>query len=81
MEFKQVIGLRRSIRYYQPSRPVDSAEVQTILEAARLCSQAINSNWAKAIVVNRDDMDPEDREAQGPQRHRPAGHGAHLGGR
>jgi nitroreductase len=63
MEFKQVIGLRRSIRYYQPYRPVERAKVQTILEAARLCSQAINSNWAKAIVVNRDDMAPEDREA------------------
>jgi nitroreductase len=63
MEFKQVIGLRRSIRYYQPYRPVERAKVQSILEAARLCSQAINSNWAKAIVVNRDDMAPEDREA------------------
>jgi nitroreductase len=63
MEFKQVVGLRRSIRYFVPYRPVERAKIQTILEAARLCSQAINSNWAKAIVVNRDDMPEEDREA------------------
>ena len=63
MEFKQVVGLRRSIRYYQPYRPVEREKIQTILEAARLCSQAVNSNWAKAIVVNRDDMREEDREA------------------
>jgi len=42
MEFKQVIGLRRSIRYHQPYRAVERAKVQSILEAARLCSQAIN---------------------------------------
>jgi hypothetical protein len=41
MEFKQAIGLRRSIRYYQPYRPVERA---------------------KAIVVNRDYMAPEDRD-------------------
>jgi nitroreductase len=63
MEFKQVIGLRRSIRYYQPYRPVERAKVQTVLEAARLCSQAINSAWARAIVVYRDEMDEADREA------------------
>jgi hypothetical protein len=79
MEFKQVIGLRRSIRYHQPYRAVERAKVQSILEAAPLCSQAINSNWAKAIVVNRDDMAPEDREAlKVHHHHHPAGHGAHL---
>jgi len=53
----------RSIRYRQPHRPVERAKVQSIRDAAPLRSQAINSNWAKAIVVNRDDMAPEDREA------------------
>ena len=47
MEFKQVIGLRRSIRYHQPYRPVERAKVQSILEATRLCSQAINSKWRR----------------------------------
>jgi hypothetical protein len=36
MEFKQAIGLRRSIRYYQPYRRVERAKVQTILEAAAM---------------------------------------------
>lgn len=63
MEYKQVIGARRSIRYFQPYRPVEREKIQTILEAARICSQAVNSNWAKAIVVNRDELSEEDREA------------------
>jgi nitroreductase len=63
MEFKQVVGLRRSIRYYQPYRPVEREKIQTILEAARLCSQAVNSAWSRAIVVYRDDLSEEDREA------------------
>lgn len=34
-----------------------------ILEAARIASQAVNSNWAKAIVVNRDDLSDDVRQA------------------
>jgi nitroreductase len=34
MEFKEVIGRRRSIRYFQPWRPVEREKVQSILEAA-----------------------------------------------
>jgi nitroreductase len=63
MEFKQVIGSRRSIRYFQPFRPVEREKIQTILEAARIASQAVNSNWAKAIVVNRDDLSEDLRAA------------------
>lgn len=63
MEFKRVVGLRRSIRYYQPYRPVEREKIQIILEAARLCSRAVNTDFAQAIVVNRDDLAPEDRES------------------
>jgi nitroreductase len=63
MEFKEVLGSRRSIRYYQPFRKVEREKIQMILEAARIASQAVNSNWAKAIVVNRDDISEDDREA------------------
>src|ERR687887_754857 len=63
MEFKAVVGGRRSIRYYQPWRPVEREKIQTILEAARLCSQAVNSNWAKAIVVNPDELSEEERSS------------------
>ena len=63
MEFKQLIGSRRSIRYFQPYHPVEREKIQMVLEAARLASQAVNSNWAKAIVVNRDDMSDDLRNA------------------
>ena len=63
MEFKEVIGSRRSIRYYQPWRPVEREKIQTILESARLASRAVNADWAKAIVVYRDDLAEDDREA------------------
>ncbi len=36
MEFKHVVGNRRSIRYYLPYRPVEKSKIQTILQAARL---------------------------------------------
>ena len=63
MEFKQVVGRRRSIRFYQPYRPVEREKVQVVLEAARLSSRAVNADFAPAIVVNRDDLSPEDRES------------------
>lgn len=63
MEFKEVIGNRRSIRYYQPYRPVEREKVQIVLEAARLSSRAVNADFAQAVVVNRDDLSEEDRES------------------
>lgn len=56
MEFKQVIGSRRSIRFYQPWRPVEREKIQTILEAARLASRAVNAAFCKAIVVYRNEL-------------------------
>ncbi|GAA4828078.1 nitroreductase family protein [Saccharopolyspora rosea] len=56
MEFKKVVGTRRSIRYYQPWRPVDEAKIQKVLEAARLQSQHGNAQLIrKAVVVIRDE--------------------------
>lgn len=63
MEFKQVVGSRRSIRLYQPWRPVEPAKIQTILEAARLSSAAVNATFAKAIVVYRDQLSEEERNS------------------
>jgi nitroreductase len=63
VEFKELIGSRRSIRYFQPYRQVEREKIQMILEAARIASQAVNSNWAKGIVVKRDEISEEDREA------------------
>jgi nitroreductase len=63
MDFKQVVGNRRSIRYYQPWRPVEREKVQTILEAGRLAFRGVNTAFAKAVVVYRDDVSEEQREA------------------
>jgi nitroreductase len=63
MEFKEVIGRRRSIRYFVPYRAVEREKIQTILEAARLASCAVNATFLRAIVVQRDAIDPEVLEA------------------
>jgi nitroreductase len=63
VKFKEVIGRRRSIRFYQPYRPVEREKIQVLLEAARLSSRAVNADFAQAIVVNRDDLSEEDRES------------------
>ncbi len=56
MEFKQVIGNRRSIRFFDPEKPVEREKIQKMLEAARLASCAVNAHWAKGIVALRDDL-------------------------
>ncbi len=33
MEFKQVMGNRRSIRYFEPDKPVEKEKIQYMLEA------------------------------------------------
>jgi nitroreductase len=59
MEFKQVVGNRRSIRFFDPDKPVEREKIQTILETARLASSAVNAHWLRAIVVERDKIPPE----------------------
>ena len=56
MEFKEVIGNRRSIRFFDPDRPVPREKIQKMLEAARLASCAVNAQWARAVVGFRDDL-------------------------
>jgi nitroreductase len=62
MEFDQVLGIRRSIRFFDPDRPVEREKVQKILEAMRIASCAMNSHWLRAVVVNRDEVPPESFE-------------------
>jgi nitroreductase len=59
VEFKEVIGRRRSIRFFQPYRPVEREKIQTILEAARLASCSVNATFLRAIVVERDKLPRE----------------------
>ena len=59
MEFKQVVGTRRTTRFFEPNKPVERAKIQAILEAANRCSRSVNADYAKAVVCYRDEMDPE----------------------
>jgi nitroreductase len=59
MELKEVIGRRRSIRFYLPHRPLEREKVQKMLEAARRASCVGNVNNARAIVVWKDQASPE----------------------
>ena len=63
MEFKEVLGIRRSIRYFDPDRPVEREKIQKILEAMRIASCAVNAHWLHAVVVIRDELPPEKLEA------------------
>lgn len=62
MEYQELVGTRRSIRYFEPDKPVEQDKIQKILEACLLASCAVNAHWLKAVVVKRDDVAPEDLE-------------------
>jgi nitroreductase len=59
MEFKEVIGTRRSIRFFKPWKPVEREKIQVILEAANRSSRAVNADYPRALVVHRADLDEE----------------------
>jgi len=63
MEFKQVVGDRRTIRFFDPNRVVEPEKIQIMLEAANLSSRAVNADFAKAIVCWRDELDAETIES------------------
>ena len=62
MEFQEVVGTRRSIRFFDPDRPVEQEKIQKILEAMLRASCAVNAHWLKAVVVKRDDIPLEELE-------------------
>jgi nitroreductase len=51
MEFLQVVGDRRTIRWFEPDRPVDPRSVQRILEAARWSPCPGNLQPWRAVVL------------------------------
>ena len=63
MEFKEVVGTRRSMRFFAPYRQVEPEKIQVILEAANRSSRSMNADYVKAVVVNRDDLTPEMRDS------------------
>ncbi|MCP4040009.1 MAG: hypothetical protein GY733_23900 [bacterium] len=56
MEYKELIGIRRSIRYFDPDRPVEREKIQKILESMRIASCAVNAHWLRAVVVQRSEI-------------------------
>ncbi len=59
MEYKELLGKRRSIRFFDPDRMVEREKIQRILEAMRIASCAMNAHWLRAVVVYRDELAPE----------------------
>jgi len=59
MELKQAIGIRRTIRFYNPCRKVEREKIQKMLEAARLGSFWGNVQALRAIVMFRDSSPAE----------------------
>lgn len=51
MELKEILGRRRTIRFYLPHRPVEREKVQKMLEAARRASCVGNVNATHAVVI------------------------------
>lgn len=62
MEYQELLGTRRSIRYFEPDKPVEQGKIQKILEACLIASCAVNAHWLKAVVVKRADVAPDDLE-------------------
>lgn len=62
MEYKELLGTRRSIRFFDPDRPVEREKIQKILESMRIASCAVNAHWLRAVVVNREDIPEETME-------------------
>lgn len=54
VELKEVIGRRRTIRFFLPYKPVEREKVQKMLEAARRASCAGNVMNVRAIVIWRE---------------------------
>ncbi len=59
MEFKSVVGSRRSIRFFEPWREVEREKIQAILEAIYRAPRVLEVDFVRAIVVHRDRLTPE----------------------
>ena len=56
MEFTKVINGRESIRSYDPTRPLDKAVLERILDAGRMAPSAANRQPWRFIVVSSREM-------------------------
>ena len=62
MEFNQVVGSRRSIRWFKTWETVPQDKIQRILEAVRLTTCPGNLQPWRVVVVKRDELDDDVRE-------------------
>lgn len=67
MEFKEAVGLRRSIRFWQPWRTVEHAKLQAMLEAIYRAPRVLEVDFVRVVVMRLDELSPEDLQAmKGP---------------
>lgn len=59
MEFKSVVGSRRSIRFFDPWREVEREKIQAILEAIYRAPRILEVDFLRVVVVHRDRLTPE----------------------
>src|SRR3990170_4962851 len=59
MEVKEVIGRRRTIRFFLPFRPVERAKIEKVLEAARRSSCVGNVMNIRGIVIWKEQASEE----------------------
>ncbi len=63
MEFKEVVGWRRSIRFFTPWRPVERYNVQAILDAVHRAPRPLEVDFVRCVVVYRDDLSHDEIES------------------
>lgn len=63
MELREVLGRRRSIRFFRPYKPVEPEKIQRMLEAARRASHWGNVQSLRAVVVFRNSAPEETLQA------------------
>lgn len=67
MEFKQVVGTRRSIRMWWPWRAVEEWKLQTILESINQAPQILEVDFVRSVVMRMDQLSEQQlREWQTP---------------
>ncbi len=67
MNFKQVVGTRRSIRMWWPWRPVEEWKLQAILESINQAPQILEVDFIRAVVMRMDQLSEQQlREWQTP---------------
>lgn len=62
MEFKSVVGWRRSIRFFDPWREVEREKIQTILEAIYRAPRVLEIDFVRVVVVLRDELSADEMQ-------------------